>query len=144
MRVSYLIELLKNTNITYKTTSNVSCYDLEDLYLRATKEDGIQRIPSSFVSRIFTRRTPDKFSQTKIYHNVRTVSAVSICIIRTFGFWVPQGSNPPTEITLSLHFTHVWVLSPSRQLNSSNQLNSSSQKIIDNPSSFCYNNSRTI
>ena len=46
MKVSYLIELLKNTNITYKSTSDVSCYDLEDLYLRATKEDGIREVIS--------------------------------------------------------------------------------------------------
>jgi len=38
-----------------------------------------------FVS-VFTRRTPDGFSPTKIHHNVHIVSKASYCIIRTFGF----------------------------------------------------------
>ena len=40
MKVSYLIELLKNTNITYKTKDEVSCFGVEDLSLYIRKEDG--------------------------------------------------------------------------------------------------------
>ena len=83
----------------------------ESLKARQTKEDGIQRIPSSFVSRIFTRRTPDKFSQTKIYHNVRSVSKALCCILRTFGFRVPQGSNPPTN-TILFCFSYLHAKNP--------------------------------
>ena len=52
MRVSYLIELLKNVNIAYKSTSDVSCYDLENHYFCATKEDGIKEV-ISFKSKEF-------------------------------------------------------------------------------------------
>ena len=50
------------------------------------------RVSSAFVSSSLYAWTPDGFS-LKIHHNVRTVSFTFHCILRTFGFWVPQDGD---------------------------------------------------
>ena len=102
-QIGYNIKVRKIAHVPLAQPDRVFGYEpkgrgFESLKARQTKEDDIQRISSSFVSRIFNREPPLDF-RAKIQHNVRKVIRVKHCIKRTFGFRVPQGMYP-TDIIL--------------------------------------------
>ena len=87
----YNIKVRKNVYVPLAQPDRVFGYEpkgrgFESLKARQTKEDDIQRISSSFVSRILYNAEPRKFPSAEICYNVRIVSNISLCIARTFGF----------------------------------------------------------
>ena len=89
-QIGYNIKVRKNAHVPLAQPDRVFGYEpkgrgFESLKARQKEAPIAKAMGASFCS-CLKFRTPDKFSQTKIYHNVRPVSKAFYCISRTFGF----------------------------------------------------------